>query len=84
MSLTNYRTINIDAYDPESSLNFDLATLTPGVVPVSSADAQATIGQVRQLLRAGDAEGALRGALQTVPYGAEGVDKVRFCGRVSE
>jgi len=31
--------------------------------------------QIKQLLRGGDAEGALRGALENVPYGADGSGK---------
>jgi hypothetical protein len=77
MSLTNWRTINVDALDPDSSANFDLHTLTPSVVPVSAADVQSTVAQIRQLLRAGDSEGALRGALDTAPYGADDRAKVR-------
>jgi actin related protein 2/3 complex subunit 5 len=35
-SLTdNWRTINIDILDPESSSNFDIATLHPAFAPVS-------------------------------------------------
>ncbi|KAJ9668222.1 hypothetical protein H2201_001651 [Coniosporium apollinis] len=71
MSVTNWRTINIDAYDPDSAANFDLGTLTPAVVPVSTADVQSLAGQIRQLLRGGDSEGALRGALENAPYGAD-------------
>jgi hypothetical protein len=78
MSLsTNWRTINIDALDPESPANFDLSSLTPSVPPTSSAECQATAQQVRQLLRGGDSEGALRGALDTTPYGADERGKVR-------
>ena len=76
MAQVNYRTVNVDAYDPESSLNFDLSTLTPSVAPVSASDVQGTTGQIRQLLRGGDGEGALRGALETVPYGANKEGKV--------
>lgn len=81
MSLVNWRTIDIDALDPESAANFDLTTLTPGVVPVSSSDVQTLGGQIRQLLRGGDAEGALRGALENAPYGADERGKVGilFC-----
>ncbi|KAK5017920.1 hypothetical protein LTR16_008099, partial [Cryomyces antarcticus] len=71
MSLVNYRTINIDLLDPESSANFDLSTLTPSVQPVSTSDVQTLAGQIRQLLRGGDTEGALRGALENAPYGAD-------------
>jgi actin related protein 2/3 complex subunit 5 len=76
MSLVNWRTINIDALDPDSPANFDLKSLTPSVVPVSKSDVQATATQIRQLLRGGDSEGALRGALDTAPYGADDAGKV--------
>ncbi|KAI9679739.1 MAG: hypothetical protein M1817_004753 [Caeruleum heppii] len=71
MSLANYRLINIDRLDAESSSNFDIATLAPITNPSSSADVQSLGGQIRQLLRGGDAEGALRGALENAPYGAD-------------
>jgi len=77
MALVNYRTIDIDALDADSPANFDLSTLTPGIQPVSTADVTSTAGQIRQLLRGGDAEGALRGALESVPYGADARGKVR-------
>lgn len=76
MSNINWRTINIDALDPESATNFDLSTLTPNVQPVSTSDVQTLAGQVRQLLRGGDQEGALIGALENVPYGADDRGKV--------
>jgi actin related protein 2/3 complex subunit 5 len=77
MSLsTNWRTINVDALDPESSTNFDLSSLTPAVAPTSAAECQATATQIRQLLRGGDSEGALRGALDTAPYGGDERGKV--------
>ena len=72
----NWRTIDIDALDPESSSNFDLTTLTPAITPISSAEVQTLAGQIRQLLRGGDSEGALRGALENVPYGADEGGKV--------
>ncbi|KAL9056828.1 MAG: hypothetical protein Q9162_002699 [Coniocarpon cinnabarinum] len=75
MAQINYRTINVDAYDPESPQNFDLATLAPSVVPVSTADVQNTAVQIRQLLRSGDSEGALRSALEMAPFGAEAAGK---------
>ncbi len=76
MSTINYRTINIDALDPESPANFDLSTLTPFVAPVSTSHVQTLAGQIRQLLRGGDGEGALRGALENAPYGADAQGKV--------
>lgn len=72
----NYRTINIDALDPESAYNFDLSSLTPSIPPTSAGEVQSTAGQIRQLLRGGDSEGALRGALDTAPYGADDKGKV--------
>jgi len=67
----NWRTINIDALDPDSSSNFDISTLHPPHAPVSDAEIRAIGQQVRQLLRGGDAEGALRGALESAPYGGD-------------
>ncbi|KAF2503300.1 Arp2/3 complex 16 kDa subunit ARPC5 [Lophium mytilinum] len=71
MAAVNWRTINIDALDPDSPANFDLTSLAPAVAPVSTADVQSLAGQIRQLLRGGDSEGALRGALENPPYGAD-------------
>jgi actin related protein 2/3 complex subunit 5 len=76
MANINWRTINIDALDSESAYNFDLSTLTPAVIPVSTSDVQTLSGQIRQLMRGGDNEGALRGALENVPYGADEQGKV--------
>lgn len=76
MATINWRTINIDALDPDSPANFDLKTLTPAVAPVSTAEVQNLASQIRQLLRGGDSEGALRGALETTPYGADERGKV--------
>ncbi|MCJ1372559.1 hypothetical protein MMC20_003784 [Loxospora ochrophaea] len=71
MAVTNWRTINIDLLDPESSANFDITSLAPSVAPVSATEAQSLAGQIRQLLRGGDSEGALKGALENVPYGGD-------------
>lgn len=79
MATLNWRTINVDALDPDSPANFDLSTLTPAVTPVSTADVQSLAGQIRQLLRGGDSQGALQGALENVPYGADDKGKVRRC-----
>jgi hypothetical protein len=73
----NWRTINIDALDPDSPANFDLSSLTPAVTPVSTADVQNYSQQIRQLLRGGDNEGALQAALENPPYGADDKGKVR-------
>ncbi|KAK3066682.1 hypothetical protein LTR53_016871 [Teratosphaeriaceae sp. CCFEE 6253] len=84
MAAINWRTINIDALDPDSATNFDLATLTPHVQPVRTADVQTLAGQTRQLLRGGDAEGALRGALENAPYGADEGGKAIHATTVTE
>ncbi|KAH8600734.1 actin-related protein 2/3 complex subunit 5 [Bisporella sp. PMI_857] len=80
----NWRTINIDDLDPESSANFDTTTLHPAFAPVSEAEIRTLGTQVRQLLRAGDAEGALRGALENAPYGADEVGKDEHLKTVME
>lgn len=72
----NFRTINIDALDAESSANFDLTTLTPGVQPISGSDVQQIANQIRQQLRGGDSAKALTAALENAPYGADGKSKV--------
>ncbi len=73
MSQPNYRTLNTDLYDPDSSLNFPLSTLLPSSLPTPStaADAAGIAQQIRQLLRSGDAEGALQGVLETAPLGGD-------------
>jgi actin related protein 2/3 complex subunit 5 len=69
-----WRTINIDALEEDSSVNFDTATLHPSTADpaaaLTEADVRQLTGQVRQLLRGGDAEGALRGCLESPAYGA--------------
>jgi actin related protein 2/3 complex, subunit 5 len=77
MSNINWRTINIDALDPESSANFDTSELAPAIAPASVVEIQQLGQQCRQLLRGGDAEGALRGALEGTPYGGDQPTKVR-------
>jgi actin related protein 2/3 complex subunit 5 len=72
----NWRTINIDLLDPESSSNFDTTTLHPALAPVSENEVRTLGQQVRQLLRGGDPEGALRGALEGAPYGGDAIVKV--------
>lgn len=73
-----WRTINIDAYNEDSSVNFDTSTLHPPQPEISEAEARQLAGQVRQLLRGGDAEGALRGCLETPVYNGTDGAKVRF------
>jgi actin related protein 2/3 complex subunit 5 len=84
MANVNWRTINIDALDPDSPANFDLSSLTPAVAPVSTADVQNSAQQIRQLLRGGDNEGALQGALENPPYGADDKGKVRRSGMLPQ
>jgi len=80
----NWRTINIDALDPDSSTNFDTSTLHPALAPVSESEIRSIGQQVRQLLRGGDAEGALRGALESAPYGGDENVKEIHLGTVVE
>ncbi|KAI9806234.1 MAG: hypothetical protein M1825_006349 [Sarcosagium campestre] len=84
MSVQNYRLINIDRLDPESSANFDISTLVPAATPVSSNDVQGLAGQLRQLLRGGDTEGALRGALENAPYGGDDGAKELHLATITE
>ncbi|KAK5998088.1 Actin-related 2/3 complex subunit 5-like protein [Cladobotryum mycophilum] len=63
-----WRTINIDALTEDSSFNFDTSTLHPPQPEISEAEARQLATQVRQLIRGGDAEGALRGCLETPVY----------------
>ena len=71
MAQINYRLIDVDAFDPESAKNFPLETLLPGSLPEpgNAQEAAQVAGQIRQLLRAGDSEGALRGVLEMAPLG---------------
>ncbi|KAK5937361.1 hypothetical protein PMZ80_010368 [Knufia obscura] len=73
MANVNYRTLNIDAYDPESSYNFDLTSLQPSSLPAPSTSGESAqiATQVRQLLRAGDSLGALSSALETAPLAGD-------------
>ena len=73
MAQINYRTINIDVLDPESSINFPMDSLLPSnLPPPTNAGATASVAsQVRQLLRGGDTEGALRHVLDTAPLGGD-------------
>lgn len=73
MANINYRTVNVDAYDPESSLNFDMTSMLPSSLPAPSTSSEAAqiAQQVRQLLRAGDSLGALQSALETAPLAGD-------------
>lgn len=73
MANINYRTVNVDAYDPESSLNFDISSVLPSSLPAPSTSAESAqiAQQVRQLLRAGDSIGALQSALETAPLAGD-------------
>ncbi|EHA52442.1 hypothetical protein MCOR27_008315 [Pyricularia oryzae] len=71
-SLTDaWRTINIDALTEDSSVNFDTSTLRPPLPEVSDAEVRQLAQQIRQLLRGGDPEGALRGCLEMPVYQAD-------------
>jgi actin related protein 2/3 complex, subunit 5 len=73
MAAINYRTANVDIYDPESSVNFPLATLQPSSLPppITAAAAASIAQQVRQLLRSGDSAAALAGVLDSAPLGGD-------------
>ncbi|KAL9580040.1 MAG: hypothetical protein Q9212_004732 [Teloschistes hypoglaucus] len=75
MTTMNWRTINIDLLDPESPANFSTVTLSPAVSSVTTAEVQNLSSQIKQLLRGGDGEGALRGALENPPYGGDAAAK---------
>ena len=76
MATVNWRTINIDLLDPESSANFDISSLLPSSPSISASEVQKLSSQIKQLLRGGDSEGALRGALENAPYGSDAQAKV--------
>lgn len=73
MAAINYRTVNVDAYDPESSENFPLESVLPSSLPAPSTQGETAqiATQVRQLLRAGDSLGALQSALETAPLAGD-------------
>ncbi|PWY92480.1 Arp2/3 complex 16 kDa subunit ARPC5 [Aspergillus heteromorphus CBS 117.55] len=73
MSQLNYRTINIDVLDPDSSINFPLDSLLPSTLPsaTNASEAASAATQIRQLLRGGDPEGALRAVLDSAPLGGD-------------
>lgn len=71
-----WRTINIDALQEDSSVNFDTSTLHPPLPEIGEAEVRSLAGQVRQLLRGGDAEGALRGCLEMPVYNGSDLAKV--------
>lgn len=76
MATANWRTINVDLLDPESPANFDISSLLPTIASVSASEVQTLSSQIKQLLRGGDSEGALRGALENAPYGGDAQAKV--------
>lgn len=68
-----WRTINIDALEEDSPANFDISTLRPPVPEITEPEVRQLAGQVRQLLRGGDNDGALRGCLEMPVYvGSDG------------
>ncbi len=76
MATMNWRTINVDLLDPESPANFDILSLLPSIPSVSASEVQTLSSQIKQLLRGGDSEGALKGALENAPYGGDAQAKV--------
>ena len=77
MATMNWRTINIDLLEPDSPANFPVSSLLPASIPsITASEVQSLGGQIRQLLRGGDVEGALRGALENATYGGDNGAKV--------
>ena len=76
MAAINWRTINVDLLDPESPANFDVSSLLPSIPSASASEVQTLSSQIKQLLRGGDSEGALKGALENAPYGGDAQAKV--------
>ncbi|MCJ1351497.1 MAG: hypothetical protein MMC33_001481 [Icmadophila ericetorum] len=76
----NWRLLNIDLLDPDSSANFDTSTLAPASQEglLSQSDIQSLGIQIRQVLRGGDSEGALKGALGVVGGVYGGDDGVKY------
>lgn len=72
-----WRTIDIDALEEDSPANFDTSALHPPQPEISEPEVRGLAGQVRQLLRGGDAEGALRGCLEMPVYNGPDAAKVR-------
>lgn len=73
-----WRTINVDALQEDSPHNFDIATLHPPQPEIGEAEVRQLAQQVRQLLRGGNTEGALRGCLEMPVY--NGPDLAKVCG----
>jgi len=71
-----WRTINIDALTEDSSFNFDTSSLHPPLPETSESEVRQLASQVRQLLRGGDTEGALRGCLESPVYNGNDLAKV--------
>ena len=75
MASINYRTLNVDLYDPESPQNFPISTLIPASQPQSSqtppvtdpSSANQTNTHIRGILRSGDSLAALTAALSSAP-----------------
>lgn len=71
----NYRLIDIDALDTDTQFPPEL--LSPPLPPVDISEIQGLASQCRQFLQKGEQEGALRIALENVPYGGDEAGKVR-------
>ncbi|KAK3988187.1 actin-related protein 2/3 complex subunit 5 [Cladorrhinum sp. PSN332] len=70
-----WRTINIDALDPDSAVNFDTSSLHPPIPETTEPETRQLAASIRQLLRGGDAEGALRGCLESPVYNGSDLAK---------
>ncbi|KAF8534971.1 actin-related protein 2/3 complex subunit 5 [Trichophaea hybrida] len=79
MSQVNYRLIDVDAFDPDHSL-----PLTQRFPTVALGNIQTVASHCRQLLQCGDQEGALRSALENVPYGGDDQSKEHHLSTILE
>lgn len=78
-----WRRVDIDRLIEDSSVNFDTSTLHPPLPETSDAEVLQINSQVRQLLRGGDSEGALRGCLEMPVYNGSDSAKVREIDRIT-
>lgn len=74
MAVPNFRTLDVDIFDPDSTVNFPLQTLAPEAslpAPTTAPAAAAAASTIRQILRSGDSAGALRAALTSAPLAGD-------------
>ncbi|CCK72780.1 Arc15p KNAG_0L01600 [Huiozyma naganishii CBS 8797] len=75
--MTDWRRIDIDAFDPESRLKTE-DLLPPYTTQVTLAELQPKITQLRNLSTSGDISAAVQLAMQDPPYSADGATKAAY------